>query len=724
MIRRQHGGLIASLLAFSLMACTDGPLTAGLGPDGRPSGLQPSPTLPSPSPFKELEVISPQDEEVEPAIAGLKWRMEDHNSPRDQQVQRIHGARGSAEGYRLFLQQGDRFYFRRPDQNAQGATQWFDTQVLPSHRGYFPTRLFSDGTTLFFVNDPIEALFSGEERVYQAKEGDSAWKDSGLPKGIVAVAGGPEVAFAATSQYLYRWNGSNWQNILDLTNAIQGDRIVSMTLDSDNGSNDLMVVVRCTDGTPYRLKALLAADPTKLVDTQQIVTLGNIDSPVKVYRSYKDTTPNSLGLYNYWGISVTSRIYSSIGNLVLYTRQPAFIQPFKGLTKLKGRFYAYRGSEIYHLLDTSVSSLWEPLASVKTDGSALTVSLSDEHHLSTDGNRLYAAGPEGLFSLPLLNGTPSGAWAQESVELNRASVSRVVKAGTQLYAQTTFGTYTLKDGKWVPFVLGDTKKRPALAFTSIYGQAATVAYKEGNDPEVVEIYVFKQGSWRKIERPLPNGARPVATKVFFSKDRLFVVGAVLNGEAIFQRALSAPETQDWSPAAPEQGISAVYPDYVCDGRNLFAVGINRVMLASLAEQRWKEYTPKQVLPDGSSTNLLGARYESPFAVFGYAFTWVQVGDEWRLCRATSKGWKAMVNNRVDGLEVGRQLSTDGTYLYSTTTENGLTKEIVRVAIKDGSAWEKLGATIPAQVKANVPPLVDRESAQVYLGTTRGILWGQ
>lgn len=740
---RQVSGLLASLLALSLMACTGSPLAIKGGPDGRPGGTEATPKIPSPSPFVELETPGQQDEAVLDEVPGLNWALKEDSSPRDQQIQRIYGALAQTGGYKFFIQQGEFFYYRTPAQSAQAAG-WFENQKLFSHRQYNPTRLFSDGDWLFFVNDPNETQFSGEEKVYQAKEGSGAWAPSTVPKGVVAVAGGPGVAFAATERHLYRWNGQtmSWGElpIVDLNQSSVGERFIGLTVDVDSPSKDLIVLLSSTDGIPYRLKRLPAGTTgyANMVDTNVTFSLAG-DRPMKVYRSFLNP---ALGDYHYWGHSSTDRIYQGAAHSSLkpYAAQPDFERPFKGFTKLMGRFYAYRndpfvGPQIFHLLDQDVSSRWSSIASIKADDSALAVTLKGENSLATDGHRLYAAGPEGLFSHPLLSGAPEeyapghGGWAQETVELNRAPVNQVIRAGSALYAKTDFGTYTNRSGAWLPFELDG---RPASIFTSLYGQAATVV-----NGGAVDFYLFVDGVWKKVTGKFPGNPqgdpslfpKPKAGKVFFSKDRLFVAATVQNGEAIFQRDLKAENLHlDWIPAAPDQGLASTYPTYISDGRALLAVGIDKVRLASLSEQKWKDYPAIQVMPDGSTQPMFGATFEVPFAVYGYAFAWVHMGGtEYRLCRATAKGWKPIVSNVFNGASVGRLLSTDGHYLYSSTLVGDNTREIVRVPIKDGSAWEAVTATFngvalgQAGLKVNAPPFIDRASAKVYLPTTRGIL---
>ncbi|MNY26998.1 hypothetical protein D3C86_1608740 [compost metagenome] len=206
-----------------------------------------------------------------------------------------------------------------------------------------------------------------------------------------------------------------------------------------------------------------------------------------------------------------------------------------------------------------------------------------------------------------------------------------------------------------------------------------------------------------------------------------MAAAVQNGEAVYQRDLK-PENlgKAWVLAAKDQGQSNTYPTYISDGRVVFAVGVgaSKVRLSSLTDQLWKDYPPIFVLPDGSTEQKRAESvlFGPPFAVYGYAFVWVNMGGgEYRLCRATAKGWKPIVTNNYNGAEVEQVLSTDGHYLYSSTKSDGNTSQIVRLPIKDGSAWEPVASLGSMALKVTAPPFIDRDSAQVYLPTSRGIL---
>ncbi|MNK57454.1 hypothetical protein D3C87_765110 [compost metagenome] len=748
MIGRHHSGLIASLLALSLMACTGGPLAIKTGPDGRPVGTDATPKIPSPSPFVELETPGQPDEPVLDPIPNLTSNIREIDSPRDQQIQRIFSAMNGAGTYKFFLQQGEHFYHRTASQ------AWSDTQRLPSHRAYSPTRLFSDGEWLFFVNDPNESQFSGEERIYQAKAGSGVWSPSTVPKGIVAVASGPGFAFAATERHLYAWDGQleKWSDvpIVDFTPSLGGERFIGLTVDTDSPNKDLIALMSGPNTKPYPVMRLPegSINTASLKSINVTFKLAGGDRPLRVYRSYLNPDP-MVNTYRYWGFSTTGRVYfgddnSSMGVYEIQSASPVdFTKPFKGFMKQMGHFYAYRndatlGPQVFYLKDENVSSRWRSVNSIKTDDSPLMVTLSGENSLATDGLNLYAAGPEGLFSHPTLDGEPTtfapgrGGWAQESVALNRAQVNQVIRCGTTLYAKTQFGTYAQKNGvgAWLPFVLNG---RPATIFTSIYGHVATV----GNATYLDEFYHYQNGTsndgWQKVTGAFSAGVRPKAGKVFFTRDRLFVAAEVPNGEAIYQRDLKAENLdKPWILAAKDQGLSTTYPTYISDGRVVFAVGVgaSKVRLSSLTDQLWKDYPPIFVLPNGSTEQKREENvvFGVPFAVYGYAFVWVNMGGgEYRLCRATAKGWKPLVSDNYNGTKVGQVLSTDGHYLYSSTESGGNTREIVRVPIKDGAAWEPVPLTfngaslVQANLKVNAPPFIDRDSAQIYLPTSRGIL---
>jgi hypothetical protein len=316
-----------------------------------------------------------------------------------------------------------------------------------------------------------------------------------------------------------------------------------------------------------------------------------------------------------------------------------------------------------------------------------------------------------------------GGWEREPVELNRAQVSQVIRSGSKLYAKTEFGTYTQQGQTWVPFVLGSGL--PATLYTSLYGHVATV-----NNAGTQEFYFPQGDTWVKVTGQFPAGVKPSPGKIFFSRDRLFVAASVPNGEAVYQRDLKIENIgKPWVLAAKDQGLSQTYPTYISDGRVVLAIG-SKVRLASLTGQDWKEYPPFFVLPDGSTKYEPegNVRFGVPFAVYGYAFVWVDMGGtEQRLCRATSKGWKPIVSDTFQGRKVGHVLSTDGHYLYSSTVSGSNTYEIVRAKIQDGTEWEAVPLSFNGQalhlagLKVNAPPFVDRESAQVYLATSRGIL---
>jgi hypothetical protein len=749
---RQYSGLVASILALSLMACTGNPLSISKDKDKDPAGSGATPAGSVPSPAIEFEPPDQPEEPVLDPIQGLSWSLREGESPRDQQIKQIHGALRTDGGYKFFLDQGERFYYRDIAKNTSPPA-WSVQQALPPHRGKYPTRLFSDGNWLFFVNDSNDSVISAddrEERVYQAKEGSIDWEQSKLgqsllPRGIVAVAGGPGFAFAATEDALYRWDGSTqaWNGpIVDLRRDSNiGERFVDLSVDTESASKDLVVLMRTTDVSfPYKVKMLPegATGYNALNAHDADLTSQAANPPAKVIRSYED--PNFRGVYYFWGLNATNHLLFGNGGATFtrYLKEDpysgAYQDNFKGLTKLLGRFYAYRsltsrGPEVFHRRDLNVNSKWEAVTAKKVDGSILSVTLDSKNSFATDGSRIYLAGNEGLYGYPLLLESLSPltrkpaeyaqgtvGWQQESVELNRASVDQVVRIGAQTYVRTTFGTYTYQGGKWVPFELGG---RRALLFSSLYGHAATVAY-DGK----VDFYLFLNGSWSQIQKSLPTSAKPKEDKVFFSKGRLFVASSLLSQEAVFYRPLDV--TSDWTQAAP--GQANFYPVYVSEGRNLLAVGSNRVKYSSLSEHLWKDYADLLVLPDGK-TQTIKPYYVHPFAVNGYAFAWLNLGGtEYRLCRATSLGWKPVVNNQFEGAEVGLILSTDGHYLYSSTTLNGVTREIVRVPIKDGDAWERIEnvqvSSVPlAQtgLKVNAPPFIDRDNAKVYLPTNRGIL---
>lgn len=738
---RYLGGLFASMLALTVMACTGGPLSIKTGPDGRPGGTDATPKIPSPSPFTELETPDQPDEPVMDPVPGLaSWAIREiPSSPRDQKIQRIFGAANAAGDYTFFLQQGEHFYYRSATEN------WSETRRLGSHRQYSPTRLFSDGSWLFFVNDTNVTQFSGEERLYQAQLGSGTWSPSSPPKGIVAVASGPGFAFAATKRHLYRWDGSQWSQtpVVSLESSLVGEEFVGLTVDTDSASKDLIILLSSTDGIPYRVKRL----PPGMSGYASMQTINlsfnlvALDRPLRVYRSYLNSDPQ-INTYRYWGFSTTGRVYYGDDgqSLKVYEAQSAapvdFTKPFKGFTKLLGRFYAYRNNstdgrpEIFFLRDLNVSSRWTRVPSIQsgTDGSPLVVNLASEESLATDGEKLYAAGPEGLYRLPLHNDEPDdypegqGGWVREPVELNRAPVSQVIRSGSKLYAKTEFGTYTQKDQGWDPFVLGGL---PATLYTSLYGHVATV-----NNAGTLEFYLPQGDSWVKVTGAFPSGVKPTAGKIFFSRDRLFVAASVPNGEAVYQRDLKVENvSRPWVLAAKDQGLSTTYPTYISDGRVVLAIG-SKVRLASLTTQEWKDYPPFFVLPDGSTKyepegNI---RFGVPFAVYGYAFVWVDMGgSEQRLCRATSKGWKPIVSDTFEGRKVSHVLSTDGHYLYSSTVSGSNTYEMVRVPIKDGTKWERVPVTLngasldAAGLKVNAPPFLDRDRAQAYLATSRGIL---
>jgi len=730
---RYLGGLFASMLALTVMACTGGPLSIKTGPDGRPIGTDATPKIPSPSPFTELETPDQPDEPVLDPVPGLaSWNIREiPSSPRDQKIQRIFGAANSAGDYTFFLQQGEHFYYRSATES------WSETRRLGSHRQYSPTRLFSDGSRLFFVNDANETHISGEESIYQAQLG-GAWERSNIPKGIVAVASGPGFAFAATKKFLYRWDGAQWSQVVSLEPSLLDEEFIGLTVDTDSASKDLIVLLSSTKGIPYHLKRLPpgASGYHSLESITLSFNMLALDRPLRVYRSFLNP---SLMQYRYWGFSTTGRVYfgEAGSSLTVYETQNAapvdLTKAFKGFAKQMGRFYTYRndvthGPQIYYLRDETVSSRWKKVPSIKSDGSPLVVTLAGEDSLATDGQRLYAAGPEGLYRHPLLNGEPEtysegqGGWEREPVELNRAPVSHVIRSGSLLYAKTEFGTYTQQGQAWVPFVLGGF---PATIYTSLYGHVATV-----NNAGTLEFYLPQGDSWVKVTGQFPSGVKPTAGKIFFSRDRLFVATSVPNGEAVYQRDLKVENaSRPWVLAAKDQGLSTTYPTYISDGRVVLAIG-SKVRLASLTTQEWKDYPPFFVLPDGSTKyepegNI---RFGVPFAVYGYAFVWVDMGGtEQRLCRATSKGWKPIVSDTFEGRKVGHVLSTDGHYLYSSTVSGSNTYEMVRVPIQDGDKWERVPVTLngagldAAGLKVNAPPFLDRERSQVFLATSRGIL---
>jgi hypothetical protein len=732
MIGRQCSALFASLLALSLMACTGSPLSVGKDKDGPSGGGGQTPAIPSPSPFTELVAPGQSDEAVEDPVPGLNWEMREIASPRDQQIKRILGALRPDGGHKFFLEQGDTFYHRTVLVNDSEPPAWSDQQKLPTHRGLHPTRLFSDGDSLFFVNDSNELNFSGEERVYMARESGGTWQQAAIPAGIVAVAGGPGLAVAATATQLFLWNGSSWNAspLVDLTESPKGERFLGLSVDGE----ELTVLLSATDGNPYYLRKL-TPQANGLVDTSMGFKMGT-DRPVKIIRSFQIGATN---YHYYWGISSSNYIYYGSGGSSMERFVPnaealkePFTRAFKGLSKLVGRFYAYRsdtirGPEIYHLRHVDVSHAWQTLSVQKrSDGSRLSVTLSGEHSLATDGHRLYAAGPEGLFKYPLINGEPaayaqgSTGWEQESVELNRASVQRIHRAGTKLYAQTAFGTYVQEGTTWVRFELGG---KPAMIFTSHYGEAATVS-----DAGTVHVYLLQNGVWTKLNKPFPTGALPQAARVFFAKDRLFMAATLNGAEAVIVRRLDF--TSDWAQAAPSLGSSPLY--YMSDGRTLIAIWTDRVRLASLSDKLWKDYPNTQILADGSAKPLIGASFDIPFAVYGYSFAWIKMGSEYRLCRATATGWKPIVSDQLPGTTVSRQLSTDGHYLYAwAVAPGGNAQTIVRVPIKEGSTWESLpvnyvdgSGTRPlgqANLAVNGPVVIDRNQAKVYLPTSRGIL---
>ncbi len=751
---RQISGFVASILALSLMACTGNPLSTSKDKDKDPSGSGATPAASEPSPAIEFEPPDQPEEPVLDAIQGLSWSLREGESPRDQKIKQIHGALQPDGGYKFFLEQGERFYYRVVTKNAT-PPPWSDQQTLPSHRGKYPTRLFSDGNWLFFVNDSNETVISAddrEERVYQAKEGSSDWQQSTLPRGIVAVAGGPGFAFAATEDFLYRWDGSSWVGpIVDLRRDSNiGERFVDLSVDAESTSKDLIVLLKTTNtSAPYMVKFLPEGTPDggngyaylNAENNYAGLSFQPANFPTKVIRSYQN--PGISGGYRFWGLNATNHLLYGDGHssaLMRYALDDpytgAYQDNFKGLVKQLGRFYAYRslpsrGPEVFHRRDVNIYSKWEAVTAKKVDGNVLSVTLEGRNSFATDGSRIYLAGNEGLFGYPLIleslspltRGPAAYAqgtvgWLQESVELNRASVDKVVRIGTQTYVQTAFGTYTYQGGKWVPFELGNPGRR-AMLFSSLYGHAATVAYGD-----TVDFYLFQGGSWSLIQKSLPSSAKPKADKVFFSKGRLFVATSLLSQEAVFYRPLDV--TSDWTQAAP--GQANFYPVYVSEGRNLLAVGSNRVKYASLSEQLWKDYADLLVLPDGK-TQAIKPYFLHPFAVNGYAFAWLNLGGtDTRLCRVTAKGWKPIVSNQFEGAKVGEILSTDGHYLYSSTTLNGATREIVRVPIKDGNAWERVPNVLVGSVPlaqtglmVNAPPFIDRDNAKVYLPTSRGIV---
>lgn len=738
MISRQTSGLVASVLAVGLMACTSSlPNATGDGTNGDGTKT-PTPGFGAPSPFTELEAPGRVDEAVEDPI-DLDWNLNETESvpsPRDQQIKRIHGALRQDQGYKFFLQQGDTFYHRTVASGGSAPT-WSTTSKLGAHRNLTPTRLFSDGDWLFCVNDSNETTFSGQEAVWQARSStNSEWAHSGLPAGIVAVTGGPGLAFAATETQLFMWNGSSWAEIESVNLSAKSERFAGLSLDLDLPGNDLIVLLKTPPfGTPYSLKKLSGNAPGATLEEAKMGFNMPADSPAKVIRSVP-----YIGMdYHYWARSTSNFIFYGSGNFTMQRFEPKqtamkepFTRTFRGLSRLMGRFYAYRsdairGPEIYHLKDDNDHS-WQTLSAQKrVGGGRLTVSLDDEQSVAVDGQHLFAAGAEGLFRYPLTSwGEPAAyqaglvGWEQEPVELNRASVQRILRCGSTNYARTAFGTYVQSGGAWIPFEL---EGLPATVFASHYGQAATTF-----DGATVRLYLFLNGTWTRIDKPWPAGAQPQAAKVFFAKGRIFMGAVTTGGEVLISRFLDTDS--EWRQALPT--LSSAPSFYMSDGKTVFAVDASRVKLASLETKVWKDYPNMQVLPDGSTKALQGSIFEYPFAVYGYSFAWVKIGGEYKLCRATATGWKPIVSDQLNGGTVDHQLSTDGHYLYGwVKAPSGFTQAIVRLPIKGGSSWAVLPVTIQdtrntnpialADITVNGPVVIDRAQAKVFLPTSRGIV---
>lgn len=669
-------------------------------------------------------------------IPGLQWGVRLlESSPRDQQIQRILGAQKANGDYKFFLQQGDRFYVRTVAASALSPPPW-STQSLPSHRNFSPSQIFSDGDRLFFVNDSAKlgpADDPREECVYQAIEGDAAWQQSaGLPQGIVAVAGGPGYAYAATKSALYRWDGASWSL---LSHSFVNQEIISISLDLEGASPTLVLLLRMRNyDKPYAVKLLpgLTGEGTML---DMGMTFDAFHLPRTALKGVAIQTMAEV--YQFWGLSInTSYVLYGSSNFGRFSGSEAFEHAFEGLQKHLGRFYAYRSStsgkvDVYHLRD-DISPTWQMIEPKTKTGSVLSVKLEGENSFATDGLAIYLAGSEGLFRYPLNRTAPNEAvpkpyvqnsvgWEQEPVELSRASVLRVYRVGGQNYVRTQFGIYRENNGQWEPFELDG--RRPLL-FSSIYGQVAVNAYYVGGT-KYVDFYLFQGGAWQKILNPLPNGAMPKEDKVFFSKDRLYVAATTVDGkEAVFQRPLNVASS--WSQAAPAQPNFEPY--YISDGSNLIAIGHTKTKYASLSEQVWKDYPSALVNSDGVRTPLSSPTFNNPIAVNGYAFAWINVGgEEFRLCRMVDKGWMPIASNLFSGGKVETNLSTDGHYFYSTLTEGNITRDVVRLPIRGDSGWELMNATVggvplrEAALKVNGPPLIDRETAMVYLPTTQGLL---
>lgn len=739
MVSRQLTGIFASLLAVGLMACTSPLAPSNTDGDKDPNGQASVPGFGEPSPFIELGAPGQVDEAVEDPVVIPNWNLlgtDSVASPPDQQIKRIHGARRLDGGYRFFLQQGDTFYHRTVEPGVE-APAWSNGSKFPHHRNYHPTKVFSDGEMLFFVNDANETVFSGTETILQASSTDLDWsKPLVLPAGIVAVTGGPGLAFAATEKQLFMWNGSSWNEIVNLMSG--SERFVGLSLDQDLPGNELIVLLRGPLQGTYFLKKLSGNHPgASLMDAQMNFDMP-ADHPVKVFRSFPYGTLSDS--YYYWGHSQNNYIYygSTSGTMKRFVpSQVAMVKPFertfRGLDKLMGRFYAFRsdpnnGLEIFHLKD-DLAHNWQVLSDKrKLGGGRLWVTLADEQSLAVDGKDLFAAGAEGLFRYPLSNGEPLtyqqnvAGWEQEPVKLNRAAVTRILRVGSTNYARTAFGTYHQSGGAWIPF---ERDLQPAMVFTSHYGQAATTVMDN-----TVRLYLYLNGDWRLIDKPWPTGTQPQAAKLFFAKDRIFMAAKLsTGGEVILSRFLDTGS--EWRQALPALSSAPSY--YMSDGKTVFAVDATRVKLASLTDKVWKDYANKQVLEDGSTAAILGAQFDLPFAVYGYSFAWVKIGPEYKLCRATANGWKPIVSEQVPGGKVNHQLSTDGHYLYgwveAPTTRYA--QAIVRVPIKGGKAWETKTVQVDdgtgsrplamASLTVNGPVVIDRAQAKVYLPTSLGIV---
>lgn len=731
MIGRQHSGVIASVLALSLMACAGSPLaTNKTGSGGPKGGASETPSAIKPSPVVGFEPPDRSDEPVMEPIQGLDWNLMMVDSPRDQRVGRVHGALRGDGGYRFFLQQGDHFYARTVYLGG-GAPQW--TQ-LASHFGKSPTRLFSDGDRLFFVNLSGNQLFEVTSQACQPV--------SGLPSGIVAVAGGPGFAFAATSKELFHWNGAFWKRVVDLpSRTLSGERFLSLAVDTSGGKNDLIITLSETEGQGRAVKILppaaFAMDDAYPAMKQVNLSFVVQNLPSLVLRS--DYRSSGFNSYRFWGLGERNHMLMGLedggGALGYFSSDWPYEGAFEssytflGLVKQMGRFYAFRphpakGPEVFYLTDSNITARWQAFPSRKVDGGDLKVTLTNENSMAVDGSHLYLAGSEGLFRYRLDAGIPYTysqgveGWRQETVELSAAPATQVVYCGDQPYVETPSGTYTKTPQGWVLFELGGL---PARLVSSIYGHAAVVA----RSLDQVDYYLFLNGNWQLIERPLPDAARPKADNVFFSQGRLYVTGEVSGREAVYQRSLDT--SSNWMRAAPPQ--TNFQQAYISDGSNLLAISSSQVRVASLAEQFWKAYPSALVQPDGSVNFLNKPSFETPIAVTGYAFAWVNAGgSEHRLCRATSVGWKPLVNNKFEGMNVSLQLSTDGHYLYSTASEGGVLKEVIRLPIKDGQAWERVpslrvgGKTLAeAKLTVNGPVFLDRDRRKAYLPTSRGVV---